>query len=532
MYFLILPLLAFLVWKLMFIGRRPRDLPPGPPTLPVLGNLHLIPRRDVHLQFQRWAKEFGPVYSLMLGSKVMIVLSSDRAVKDLLDKRSAIYSDRMDLYVSQTLASGGLRLLLMRYGQSWRMVRRILHGLLNTQAAQSFRPYQLLESQQMMFDILNEPENFKQHFRRYSNSLTTTTTFGYRVPTYEDPHFKELFQVSGEFVLIAQTGTAALLDYMPALRYFPSWILPPKRRAKAHHQREKALYRYHWDFAKGNILSSPNPNPCFSIGLIEEQKKWGFDDDFASYVTGTLLEAGSETTANTLLGFLCAMLVFPEVQHRARAEVDRAVGLRIPSFDDEPQMQYVRGCVKESLRWMPTTILGAIPHAVTRDDYYMGFRIPAGAGVLNNVYAIHNDPLRYPHPDRFDPDRFKDDRQSSFDAAMNPDVSERDHFTFGAGRRICQGMHVAEKNLFLGIARLLWGFEFRPPVREDGSEIIPDPTQVTQGFVCSPSPFKAIISPRDSTRAEIIRKEWRDAREKNLETGSMQWKKVSADTQT
>ncbi|RWA05860.1 hypothetical protein EKO27_g9244 [Xylaria grammica] len=409
----------------------------------------------------------------------------------------------MDLHASQTLASGGLRLLLM--------VRRILHGLLNIQAAQSFRPYQLLESQQMMFDILNEPENFTQHFRRYSNSLTTTTTFGYRVPTYEDPHFKELSQVFGEFVLIAQTGTAALLDYMPALRYLPSWILPPKRRAKTHHQREKALY---------------------SIGLVEEQKKRRFDDNFASYITGTLLEAGSDTTANTLLGFLCAMLVFPEVQHRARAEIDRVVGLRMPSFDDELKMQYVRGCVKESLRWMPTAILGAVPHAVTRDDYYMGFRIPAGAGVLNNVYEIHNDPLRYPHPDRFDPDRFKDDRQSAFDAAMNPDVSERDHFTFGAGRRICQGMHAAEKSLFLGIARLLWGFEFRRPVREDGDEIVLDPTQVTQGLVCSPSPFKAIISPRDSTRAEIIRKEWRGAREKNLETGSMQWKNFSTNPQT
>ncbi|KAJ8122224.1 hypothetical protein ONZ43_g1527 [Nemania bipapillata] len=371
-------------------------------------------------------------------------------------------------------------------------------------AAESFKPYQLLESQQMMFDILNEPEKFMQHFRRYANSLISTTTFGCRVPTYEDPYFKELFDIFGRFVLIAQTGTAGLLDYMPALRALPSWILPSKRRAKAHHQQEKALY---------------------SIGLLAEQKELGFDDDFASYITGTLLEAGSDTTANTLLGFVCAMLVFPEVQHRARAEVDRVVGLhRMPLPDDEPKMQYIRGCVKESVRWMPTTILGAIPHAVIKDDYYMGFRIPAGAGVLNNVYAIHNDPSRYPHPERFDPDRFKDDQQSFFDAAMNPDVSKRDHFAFGAGRRICPGIHIAEKSLFLTIARLLWAFEFRRPVDSNGSEIVPDPTQVTQGFVCAPLPFRAIISPRDPARAEIIRKEWRDAKDKNLVV-SMQWKK-------
>ncbi|KAK5018899.1 hypothetical protein LTR16_012727, partial [Cryomyces antarcticus] len=101
-------------------------------------------------------------------------------------------------------------------------------------------------------------------------------------------------------------------------------------------------------------------------------------------------------------------------------------------MEDEPNMQYIRGCVKESLRWMPTTILGAVPHAVTRDDEYMGFHIPKGAGVLNNVWGIHMDPTRYPDPRRYDPERYKDDFQNAGDAASNPDASKRDHFTFGA----------------------------------------------------------------------------------------------------
>jgi hypothetical protein len=55
----------------------------------------------------------GDVYSLMLGSKTLIVLSSDVAVKDLLDRRSAIYSDRPEMYIGQDLCSGGLRMLGM-----------------------------------------------------------------------------------------------------------------------------------------------------------------------------------------------------------------------------------------------------------------------------------------------------------------------------------------------------------------------------------------------------------------------------------
>lgn len=74
-----------------------------------------MPKRDAHLQFQKWAKEYGPVYSLILGTKTLIVLSSDQAVKDLLDKKSAIYSDRQDMYIGQELCSGGLRVLMMVY---------------------------------------------------------------------------------------------------------------------------------------------------------------------------------------------------------------------------------------------------------------------------------------------------------------------------------------------------------------------------------------------------------------------------------
>ena len=72
-----------------------------------------MPKENVHLQFQKWAQEYGPLFSLMLGSKCMIVLSHDQAIKDLLDRRSAIYSDRMDMYMAHGLLSGGLRILTM-----------------------------------------------------------------------------------------------------------------------------------------------------------------------------------------------------------------------------------------------------------------------------------------------------------------------------------------------------------------------------------------------------------------------------------
>lgn len=104
---------TLLLWQLSKIGRRPSNYPPGPPTLPLIGNLHLMPKKHAHLQFQKWAEEYGPVYSIMFGPRVAIVLSSDVAVKDLLDKRSAIYSGRPEMYMGQDIMSGGLRPLFM-----------------------------------------------------------------------------------------------------------------------------------------------------------------------------------------------------------------------------------------------------------------------------------------------------------------------------------------------------------------------------------------------------------------------------------
>lgn len=106
-------ILVILCYRLSKIGQRPRGCPPGPPTLPLIGNLHLMPKEKGHLQFQKWANEYGPIYSLVLGTQIMIVLSSDVAVKDLLDKRSGIYSSRPDMYLGSDIVSGGFRMVLM-----------------------------------------------------------------------------------------------------------------------------------------------------------------------------------------------------------------------------------------------------------------------------------------------------------------------------------------------------------------------------------------------------------------------------------
>ncbi|RWA13097.1 hypothetical protein EKO27_g2010 [Xylaria grammica] len=429
-------------------GRRPEGYPPGPPTLPLIGNLHLMPKQKGHLQFERWANEYGPIYSLILGTQVMVVISSDKVVKDLLDKRSGIYSSRPDMYLSQDI----------EYGETWRMSRGIFHRGLNIATSRAYIPYQELESRAMLLGFLGQPSEFFNHIRRYTNSTMTQVIFGFRTVDIHDPNLQQLV------------------------------------------------------------------DPCIASEIVRAQDELGFSDSRAGYLNGTILEAGSDTSASTLIGFVQAMLIFPEVSKLAQAEIDDVCGDRIPSLDDLPDLPYIRGCVKESMRWMPTAMLG-LPHATIRDDEYLGYKIPKGAAVVLNVWAIHNDASRYPEPRRFDPSRWAHDSQTSAESANNQDPSKRDQFAFGAGRRICQGIHIADRALFLGISRLLWAFDFQRPVDPStGEEIVPDMEDLDEGLLACPNPFGADIKPRSASRAEAIRAEWNKMAE--LLDGDLQWKEV------
>lgn len=99
--------------KLARVGQRPKGLPPGPRTLPILGNLHAMPTFKPYKVFAEWGKIYGPVYSLMVGSNPLVMIQSQQAAKELLDKRGSNYSSRPDLYIFSELSSRGLRQVAM-----------------------------------------------------------------------------------------------------------------------------------------------------------------------------------------------------------------------------------------------------------------------------------------------------------------------------------------------------------------------------------------------------------------------------------
>lgn len=142
------------------------------------------------------------------------------------------------------------------------------------------------------------------------------------------------------------------------------------------------------NFLSLQILTRKPPQPCVCVDLVKLQKEESFSDDLAAYIGGSLLQAGSETTAGVLVGFIQAIIIFPSVAKIAQEEIDHVCGDRLPDLNDVPDLPYVRACMKETLRWMPGFLLG-LPHGATRDDVYLGYRIPNKATILMNVWYAY-----------------------------------------------------------------------------------------------------------------------------------------------
>ena len=142
-------------------------------------------------------------------------------------------------------------------------------------------------------------------------------------------------------------------------------------------------------------------------------------------------------------------------------------------------------------------------------------KIPKGATVILNVWGLHHDPVKFPNPDMFDPDRFAGRTLLAPDYASSADYENRDHYGYGAGRRICPGIHLAERNLFLAMAKLLWAFDFDEAKDHSGTPIpldVDSKTAYSEGFLHCPKPFACEITVRSDARRATIMSEYDTAK--------------------
>lgn len=76
------------------------------------------------------------------------------------------------------------------------MIHRMIHNIMNIKAAVTYVPYQDLENKVLLAGLLDTPEDFLPHIRRFTYSLSTQMIYGYRCIDNKDPKLLQLFNVS------------------------------------------------------------------------------------------------------------------------------------------------------------------------------------------------------------------------------------------------------------------------------------------------------------------------------------------------
>jgi cytochrome P450 len=174
------------------------------------------------------------------------------------------------------------------------------------------------------------------------------------------------------------------------------------------------------------------------------------------------------------------MIAFPEVQHRAQAEIDAIVGRdRLPTFADTPRLPYVQAIIREILRYRPTLPF-LVPHVATEEDWYEGMYIPKGTICIANVWHCNRDRAVFGE----DADEFRPERHLDENGELLPgpfETYQAGHVTLGFGRRICVGKDLANESLFINTARILWAAKLERPQDENGKRVPLDVETIVDG---------------------------------------------------
>ena len=426
----VLLLIARAAWTSYSFNKKYK-FPNRMPGWPIVGNTFQVPPYHQGPWAHETAKKYGEMFTCHIGANDWVFLNSSRVVNDLLEKRSGIYSSRQEFPMAQGVISGNNRILLMPYGERWRSIRKIMHAILNKTNAETFAPFQDLESKHLLYDYLHHPDEWYNANQRFANSIIMSVVFGKRFEL-GDPNTRRLFETSSEFILAIQPG-ASLVDGWPVIdRIVPSflkWWVPRGRRL---HEKTIGIYRREVGELREKMAKGI-ARPCFGAQFLQKKETaalgQNYGEDQILFSMGSLMEAGSDTSRMSISQVIAAAATDPSWINPARAELDAICGAnaeRLPNLSDRDSLPYISAVVKEAFRWRPFAEIG-VPHMLTQDDEYEGYKFPKGTLFTWNAWHMSMSEDEYEQPSRFWPERWLNGKTALLDPLAG-------HWSFGPGQ--------------------------------------------------------------------------------------------------
>ncbi|KAI4881186.1 hypothetical protein NFI96_027252 [Prochilodus magdalenae] len=477
---------------------------PGPPAIPLLGNMLDLTHDHLPIHLTTLASRYGHIYRLYCGSTTMVILNSSEVIREALVKKWSDFAGRPPSYTGtpktllvftftnyfpdlcssgDKVSGGGWSISLGDYSEGWKAHRRMAHCALYRCIGESLHSViekQVRHLKQVLLNYREKPVDLSEDFAVAASNIITTLAFG---KSYEksSAELQNLHGCLNEIVSLWGSPWISVLDSFPLLRKLPN---PPFSRLMNEVARRDELIKGHLDEFKKRSVTEGGTLAAMLLQCLEPSEgtaqRVTLTETQIHMTTVDLLIGGTETTAAWLSWTVAFLLHRPEVQTAVYEELCSVLKGQYPHYSDRHRLPYLCALINEVLRLRPVAPL-AVPHKAKRDSSIAGYFIPKNTVIIPNLFGAHHDPEVWTDPYSFRPERFLEGGGGSLRALM----------PFGGGARLCLGESIAKMELFLFTANLLRDFQFLP----ENPEELPDLRGVAT-VVLKAKPYRVIVRPR------------------------------------
>uniref|UniRef100_A0A0D9X9K6 Cytochrome P450 n=1 Tax=Leersia perrieri TaxID=77586 RepID=A0A0D9X9K6_9ORYZ len=447
---------ALLVYHLTTTRRR-RRLPPGPTPLPLIGNA-LALRGNMHHDLARLSRHHGPVMTLNLGLVTTVVVSSHAAAREAFAKHERRLAAHAVPDTARARGFAGRSVIwLPSSDPRWRTLRGVV-------ATHAFSPRSLAAArgarERKARDIVEHLAGFARAGEAVDvgrvvyggvTNLVSSAFFSVDAVDMGTESAHGLQEAVEEIILA--TAKPNVSDLFPFLR--PLDLQRWRAWTGKRFDRVFAIL----DGIVDSRLGDTEKHGDFLESLLELMSAGKIARDNVTTIMFDLFGAGTDTIAVTVEWVMAELLRNPSIMAKVQAEIkDVLGGKKTIEENDIEKLPYLQAVVKEAMRLHPVAPI-LLPHQAVEDGVEIGgYTVPKGSTVIFNVWAIMRDPTVWERPDEFMPERFLD-REKGVDFRGK----DFEFIPFGAGRRLCPGLPMAERVVPFILASLLHAFEWRLP---------------------------------------------------------------------
>ncbi|XP_040204252.1 cytochrome P450 2K6-like isoform X1 [Rana temporaria] len=464
---LVLSILYILIILKKWNKDNVKTFPPGPWALPFIGNLHIMDLKKPHCTYIELAKKYGPVFSVQLGTRKIVVLAGYEAVKDALVNNAEEFGGRGKTRILQDM-DNDFGVVHSR-GENWKVMRRFtLTTLRDFGMGKSSIEEKIIEECSYVIksfeSLKGKPFDNTMMINAAVANIIVSVLLGHRMD-YKDLQFKRLITLMHENVRLLGSSMVGIYNIFPFLGFLPGNHKTIRRNAQEIFEFvTKTFIKYLKN------LDESDQRSFIDAFLVKQKEEAGnphsyFHNENLTRLVRNLFSAGMETTSTTLRWGMLLMIKYPAIQEKVQQEISKVVGLAQPTYSHQGQMPYTKAVIHEIQRFADILPL-SVPHETTRDVTFRGYFIPKETYIIPLLSSVLWDKTQFEKPDQFYPNHFLD---------SHGNFIKKDAFMpFSAGRRACAGENLARMELFIFFASLLQKFTFRLPPGFSDSDLMSD----------------------------------------------------------